>query len=113
MDAKPKKILIIEDEEAMSQVIRDSLEMNAFDVEVANNGEEGIKALNESKPDLIILDIIMPKVDGVTVIKNINENEDLKKIHLVMLTNLNLNDKILAELDGIKKYKYLIKSEVE
>ena len=65
------KLLLIEDEETLSEIIRETLNENGFEVETARNGEEGLKRFNSWNPDIIVTDIMMPKMDGFTVAKHI------------------------------------------
>jgi len=82
-----KKILVIDDEEEFVVFIKTNLELRGdFEVAVALNGEEGIELAKSVKPDLILLDIIMPKVDGFEVLKQIRERENTKSIPVIMVS---------------------------
>lgn len=84
-----KKILIIEDDEILSKTLREFLSADGFEVAVASNGETGIKMAKEKNPDLIVLDIILPKKDGYEVIKELKkESSAAKNIPIILLTNL-------------------------
>lgn len=77
------KVLIIEDEEMLANIIRDNLLTQKFDVEVASDGEEGLKKFHEYKPHIIILDIMMPRLNGYEVAQQIRkENETIPFIFL-------------------------------
>jgi len=98
-----KKILVIDDEPELVDVIRKRLEANGYDVLSANNGEEGMEILLRERPDLILLDVRMPKMDGYTFVKEIGINKDVKKTPIIMLTAVDrLKD--LFELEGVKDY---------
>ena len=82
-----KKILIIDDEKDLCLLIKKNLEaLGDFNVEMATNGKKGIQLAKKVKPDLIILDIIMPGMDGFEVLKNLKSNLKTRAIPVVMLT---------------------------
>ncbi len=81
-----KKILIIDDEAEIVGLIKTRLERSHYEVDTAYDGEEGIKRVKENRPDLIILDAVMPKVGGYTFIKLLKANEQLKNIPVIVLT---------------------------
>lgn len=82
------KILIVEDEESMLEILADHFTREGFDVLKAKNGEEGLKAAFKDHPDLILLDIIMPKMDGLTMLKKLRKDDRGKDIPVIMLSNL-------------------------
>lgn len=84
-----KKILVVEDEEALLEVLKDRLENEGFDVLVAKDGAAGLIMALEKKPDLILLDIIMPKLDGLSMLKQLRDYEAGKDIRVVFMTNVN------------------------
>lgn len=71
------KILIIEDEEAIASLEKDYLELSDFEVEMANDGDSGLKMAMEGEPDLIILDLMLPGVDGFDICKQIRKEKDI------------------------------------
>lgn len=88
-----KKLVIVEDDVVLQKALQDFLEAENFEVSCALDGEEGVTKILEVKPDLILLDIILPKKDGYEVIKEIRADEQTKEIPIVLLTNLgSLND---------------------
>ncbi len=88
-----KRLLVIEDDRVLQAALKDFLVAENFEVSCALDGEEGITAAISQKPDLILLDIILPKKDGYSVIKEVRANEATKRIPIVLLTNLgSLND---------------------
>jgi len=82
-----KKILIIEDEEIMINVLQIILTKEGYEISVARDGEEGIRVMKEVKPDLILLDIIMPKMGGFEVMEEMNKDKELKKIPVIVISN--------------------------
>jgi CheY-like chemotaxis protein len=82
-----KKILLIEDEKIMINLLEKKLTQEGYDVTVAVNGEEGLKKMKEIKPDIILLDIIMPKMGGFEVMEEMGKDSELKKIPVVIISN--------------------------
>ena len=110
MLTQSKKILIVEDEQDLRQTLVDKLTREGFDVLEAKNGEEGLKAALKEHPDLILLDIIMPVMDGMTMMKKIREDEWGRGVPVIMLTNLSDIERVSEAVEsGI--YEYLVKSD--
>lgn len=82
----PKTILIVEDEQNLVELLKFRLEANGYHVEMAFDGEEGLKKIGTLKPDLVMLDIMMPKMHGYDVCKRAKANIDTKNIPIIMLT---------------------------
>lgn len=82
-----KKILIIEDEEIMLDLIRRKMTSEGYEVIVARDGEEGLRLIKEGQPDLILLDLIMPKKDGFSVMAEVQKDEVSKKIPIIIVSN--------------------------
>lgn len=88
MDSQIKKILIVEDDKLLQRILSEEFQKNNFLVSLASNGAEGLdKALYE-KPNLILLDIVMPVMDGLTMLKNLRAEKEGAKIPVMILTNL-------------------------
>lgn len=99
------KILIIDDDESINELIKVNLELVGYDILTALDGVKGYAIAKQELPDLIILDVMMPEVDGYTVAKRIRENESTKDIPILMLTALNmLQDKVKGFDIGIDDY---------
>lgn len=79
------KILLVEDDADISEVVKFRLEINDYEVKIAEDGEAGLKMLKEFKPDIIICDLRLPKMDGYTLANHIKKNVEFKKIPLVVL----------------------------
>lgn len=69
------KVLLVEDEPTLAMIIKDTLDGNEFDITLAANGEEGLSRYAEIKPDIIVADIMMPKMDGFTMVKLIRKTD--------------------------------------
>lgn len=106
-----KNILIIEDEVALSMGLSDKFQNSGFSTLVAKNGVDGFAQAIEKHPDLIILDILMPQMDGVTLLKKLREDEWGKTAKVVMWSNskdLDVAEESKKELGALD---FLIKSE--
>ena len=109
MPDKPVKVLIVDDDAFLSGIYATKLELEGFLVVTARDGEEGLKAAMKEKPDLILLDVLMPKLDGFEVLKRLKADEGTKPIPVIMLTNLGQKEDIEKGLqDGA--VDYLIKA---
>lgn len=82
-----KKILLVEDEEIMIDLLQKKLTKEGYEISVAKDGEEGLKAMREVKPDLILLDIIMPKIGGFEVMEEMGKDKNLKDIPVIVISN--------------------------
>ncbi len=110
MDTK-KKILLVEDDEALANVYRSRLDIEGFETEWVSNGEEALAAATRFRPDLILLDAMMPKISGFDVLDILRNTIETANIHVIMLTALSQpKDKERAESLGVDDY--LVKSQV-
>ena len=106
-----KKILLVEDDEALAAVYRSRLELEGFDIKEVNNGEEALSAAVDMKPDLILLDVMMPKINGFDVLDILRNTPETANTRIIMLTALSQpKDKERAETLGVDDY--LVKSQV-
>lgn len=106
--ANTKKILIVEDDDVFYITVKDELLKHGFSVARASDGEEGLAAAKKENPDLILMDILLPKLDGITLAKNIKEAGIDAPI--IFLTNLGDSEHISRALE-VGKSDYLIKSD--
>ncbi len=81
-----KKIVLAEDEPQIARLIEFKLKKEGYSVTWKENGEEALKAIKEDKPDIILLDIMMPVMGGYEVLRRLKEDENLKSIPVIMLT---------------------------
>lgn len=110
MDVK-KKILLVEDDTALAAVYKSRLELEGFEIKEVNNGEEALSAAIDFKPDLILLDAMMPKISGFDVLDILRNTPETTNIRVIMLTALSQpKDKERAESLGVDDY--LVKSQV-
>lgn len=106
-----KKILLVEDDQALASVYKSRLELENFEVSHAGNGEDALQVVQEFKPDLILLDAMMPKISGFDVLDILRHTPETMNIHIIMLTALSQHkDKERAESLGVDDY--MVKSQV-
>jgi len=83
-----KKILFVEDEMALQKTLGESLRKKGYDVQSALDGEAGLRLAISIKPDLVLLDLVLPKMYGLDVLKKMRESKEAKNIPVIILTNL-------------------------
>ncbi len=109
--AHPKKILLVEDDDALASVYQTRLQAEGFDLKRVPNGEDALASALEYKPDLILLDVMMPKVSGFDVLDILRNTPETTNVKVIMLTALSQDsDKQRAESLGVDDY--LVKSQV-
>lgn len=107
----PKKILLVEDDDALASVYKTRLEAEGFDTQRVPNGEDALASALQYKPDLILLDVMMPKVSGFDVLDILRNTPETTNVKVIMLTALSQEaDKERAESLGVDDY--LVKSQV-
>lgn len=106
-----KSILIIEDELPMLRALSDKFSREGFEIFEAKDGKEGLETALIKRPSLIILDIFMPVMDGKVMLGKLREDEWGKTVPVIILTNLNPDDKTLDELMKNGPSSYFIKSK--
>jgi CheY-like chemotaxis protein len=106
------KILIIEDDPLMSRMYQKIFSFEKFEVETAGDGEEGLAKVVAANPSLILLDVMMPKMNGLQVLEKLKADDRTKNIPVVMLTNLAGQQDAEAALSR-GAVKYIVKSEYE
>jgi DNA-binding response OmpR family regulator len=104
-----KKILLVEDDALISEMYVNKLSSAGFEVAVAKDGDEAIAKTKEIKPDLILLDVVLPKKDGFEILKEIKEYPETKNIKAIFLTNLGEEENIKRGREA-QADAYLIKA---
>lgn len=106
------KLLIVEDDPLMSRMYEKIFKFEGYEVELSVNGEEGLEKAKTAKPTLILLDIMMPKMNGLEVLEKLKADPAIKTIPVVMLTNL-AGQQDAEKALSMGAVKYIIKSEYE
>ncbi|MBI5728280.1 MAG: response regulator [Candidatus Magasanikbacteria bacterium] len=102
-------VLIVEDDTFLANIYKTKFEMEGFKVSVAENGEAGLADAKKKKPNIILLDILLPKMDGFTVLKKLKADDEMKSCPVVLLTNLGQRDDVEKGLE-LGAADYLIKA---
>lgn len=113
-----KKILLVEDEIALSEVLRDEFALHKFEVIVAYDGVEALEQLRAEKPDFVLLDLLLPKMDGFEVLRQMKADDDLSGIPVIVLSNLGQDEDIknamkLGAVDYFVKTQHPIKEIIQ
>ena len=109
MEKTSKKILIVEDDKSYRWILEQSFIVAGFSVAIAEDGEKGLALAEAENPDIILLDILMPKMDGIEVARQIKQKGI--KIPVIFLTNMGDLDHITKAMEAIQA-DYIIKSNV-
>ncbi len=112
MTDQKKIILVVEDEEPLQLVLKDVLAVEGYLVLAAKNGIEGLEVALREHPDLILLDILMPKMDGLEMLKKLREDEWGHKVPVIVLTNLSDNEDIAKAVEE-DVFEYLVKTDIK
>jgi two-component system alkaline phosphatase synthesis response regulator PhoP len=104
------KILITDDEPALLAILVDEFTQEGFEVMTAKNGEEGLNSSLKNRPDIILLDIIMPVMDGITMLHKLREDNWGKNVKVILLTNLSDSEKITKDISLLSD-GYIVKSD--
>lgn len=110
-NSEKKKILIVEDEDLILTPLENKFKNAGFKVTVAHDGEEGYNLAMKVKPDLLMLDIVMPKLDGMGLMKKIREDNNWgKDVPIIMLTNIS-DSETVSEAAKYQVYDFLVKTD--
>src|SRR3989338_8218464 len=110
--AESKKILIVEDEETLLRALEHKLSLHGYRVDLARDGAEGLKKIKEEKPDVVLLDILMPNVDGFGVLEDLNKSGIIPDMPVIIISNSGQP----VEIDRAMRLgarDYLIKAEFD
>lgn len=105
-----RTVLIIEDDQIILEMYRDKFQVSRWGVITALNGEDGLNAAFRHHPDLILLDLAMPKMDGMTVMQHLRADTWGETVPVIILTNLNIDGKLLEEIIKNKPTYSLMKA---
>ncbi|MEX0917607.1 MAG: response regulator [Candidatus Paceibacterota bacterium] len=105
-----KNVLIIEDDQALLKALVEKFTHEGFVVLEAHDGEEGLAKALEEHPAVILLDIVMPKMDGITMLGKLREDVWGKEAKVILLTNLSTADRV-SEAVQLGSYEYLVKTD--
>ena len=105
-----KTILIVEDEEDLAQALKIKLEEAGFDTLIAYDGESGLRVALDRHPDLVLLDILLPGMDGMELLKQLRKDEWGKKAVVILLTNVD-DIETIAKVIEDEGYEYFVKTD--
>lgn len=106
---KKYTLVVIEDDKYLADIYATKLKLEGFNVGIANDGESGVKMVKKLIPDLILLDIMMPVMDGFSVLRAIKTDDKTKDITVIMLTNLNSPEDVKKGLE-LGAADYMVKA---
>jgi DNA-binding response OmpR family regulator len=104
------KILLVEDDPIIVRTYQRKLTVEGFDVSLSYNGEEGLAAIKVSRPDIILMDIMMPKMNGIDTLKKLKADDELRDIPVVILTNLGDRQEDVDKCKAIGAEDYWVKA---
>jgi DNA-binding response OmpR family regulator len=104
-------VLVVEDDEFISAVYQMKLSKEGFDIICAGNGEEALRIMRQRKPDLVLLDLIMPIKDGFQTLEEMRKDETLKDIQVIVLSNLS-QDEDIARAKELGASDYVVKANI-
>lgn len=107
--AEKIKVLIVEDDKFLADIYQTKFELEGFKVFVAGDGEQGLKLAKSKEPAIILLDILLPKLDGFAVLQTLKQQQETKSIPVILLTNLGQKEDVQKGLN-LGAADYLIKA---
>ena len=109
MNTEKTKVLVVDDEPKIVEIVASMLTQHGFDVRSAHDGEAALRSIREACPDVVLLDIMMPKMDGTETAEAIKQNPNTAKLPVVFLTSLVAGDELMTEGDEIGGHLFLAK----
>lgn len=106
-----KKILLVEDGKDLLELMKMKLEIEGFEVQVAQTGGQALNYLQKNRPALVLLDILLPDIDGLTVLNEIAANSKTKNLPVIILSNL-ADQGSLEQTAAVGDYEYLVKAKI-
>jgi DNA-binding response OmpR family regulator len=111
MDTKPATVLIVEDEQDLREALKTALSYENFNVLTAGDGEEGLRTALSEKPNLILLDVVMPKMDGLAMLKQVRADEWGKSVKVIVMTVLDDLENVAEAIESGSD-EYIVKTNV-
>jgi DNA-binding response OmpR family regulator len=111
MTTSKKKILVVEDDPMINSMYKTKFKVAGFEVFTADNGVTGLELVKKEKPDIVMLDVMLPQLDGFSVLEQIKKDETTKDIPVIMLTNLG-TDEDKAKGARMGALDYLVKASL-
>jgi CheY-like chemotaxis protein len=108
-----KKVLLVDDDPMIVRMYSRKLEHGGYKVNLAFNGEEGVASAKKDKPDIILLDIMMPKMNGIEALKKLKADAELKDVPVLILTNLGDRPEDVEKAKKIGALEYLVKANIQ
>lgn len=105
------KVLIVDDDPLMVRMYQAKLQDDGNQVEIADDGQAGLQKVTTFHPDLIVLDVMMPNISGLDMLKKLKENEKTKKIPVILLTNVDRSDADIQRGLDLGAVAYLVKAQ--
>ncbi|MEX0616345.1 MAG: response regulator [Candidatus Woykebacteria bacterium] len=106
------KVLLVEDDSLMVKMYNMKFTHDGFQVETALDGEEGLQKVKDTKPDVIVLDIMLPKMSGTEVLEKIKGDSETKDIPVIVLTNLNVSEEDVKKCKSLGAKEIFMKTDV-
>ena len=103
------KVLIVEDDKFLAELITTKLDKEGYEIVLATDGESGVAKIKQEKPDIILLDIMLPGMDGFEVLENIKKDDEVKGIPVIILSNFGQEEKVEKGLN-LGAADYLVKA---
>ena len=107
-----QKICIVEDEDQIREIYQIALAEDGFQVFAAADGEAGMEVISRERPDLALIDLMMPKKDGITLMKEMLADPELAKIPVIILTNFG-SEEMIEKVKDLQSRFYLVKSQYQ
>lgn len=107
-----KKILLVEDDADLANLMKRKLTDSGFKPILVQTGQEALDYLKGNKPDLILLDILLPDIDGITVLTELTNNPETKDVPVIILSNLDQPGSF-EQVAAVGKYEYLVKAQTD
>ncbi len=113
MTDKKNKILLVDDDPFLVRMYQTKFVNDGYEVKIAFNGEDGLNMAQSEKPDIILLDVMIPKIDGFEALKRLKSNPETKNIPVFLLTNLGGEQVDTNKAKSLGAIDYLIKSQLQ